>query len=459
MKGVWPEDFTKSIIIALPKKANALECSDHRTLSLIPHASKIMLHILKNRLEAKAENFIGKTQFGFKKGKGTREAIGVIRILCERIIEMGGEAFICFVDFEKAFDRVKWVKLMEILKRIGIDWRDRRIIMNLYIKQTAVVRTDYGESKPAEIGRGVRQGCLLSPLLFSIYAEMMMIDTMQELEAKEQELKTEIMIRVGGIPLGDVKYADDQAMISISEQGLQNTMNSLNKFAKLYDMRINTKKTKIMRVCREGGKKLTIKIDDEEIEQVTSFCYLGSQITEDGRCESEIKARIAMAKVVFNGRRELMTKSFSKELKKKIIKTLVWSKALYGVETWTMKKEEKRRIEAFEMWIWRRIENISWKEKMTNSEVLTRVNEKRELLSTVLRRKGKWLGHIIRGESLVKDVIEGRIPGRKPRGRPRTMILDDIMGELSYEQVKRIAMQRDEWRLFVFNRTCAAEDQ
>ena len=79
-------------------------------------------------------------------------------MLCERRLEFDEELFVCFVDFEKAFDRVKWTKLFEIPKKIGVDWRDRRLIMNLYIQQTAVVRTENGDSEPGEIRHGVRQG-------------------------------------------------------------------------------------------------------------------------------------------------------------------------------------------------------------------------------------------------------------------------------------------------------------
>ena len=119
---MWPEEFTKTIMIPLPKKQNAIECSDFRTISLIPHASKIMLRILTKRVQAKAEEFIGNSQFGFRKGCGTREAIGVMRILCERRLVLGDEVFVCFVDFEKAFERVDWVKLMKVLKKL----EDRR---------------------------------------------------------------------------------------------------------------------------------------------------------------------------------------------------------------------------------------------------------------------------------------------------------------------------------------------
>src|SRR6478609_3721787 len=106
VKGMWPSDFTRVVMIPLQEKMNAVVCSDHRTISLISHASKILLKILTNRIEAKARNFTRRHQFRYRKGCGTRDAIGVIRMTCERNLEFGNNVYICFVDFEKAFDRV-----------------------------------------------------------------------------------------------------------------------------------------------------------------------------------------------------------------------------------------------------------------------------------------------------------------------------------------------------------------
>src|SRR6476469_4994020 len=99
-------------MIPLQKKMNAVECIEHRTISLISHASKILLKILTNRIEAKARDFIGRNQLGFRKGCGTRDAIGVMRMLCKRSLEFGNNLYICLVDFEKAFDRVNWQKII-----------------------------------------------------------------------------------------------------------------------------------------------------------------------------------------------------------------------------------------------------------------------------------------------------------------------------------------------------------
>ena len=125
-KGEWPEDFLETIMITLKMKANVVDCKDHRTISLIVHASKIVLKILTRRVEYKANSFLGNYQFGFRKGCVTREAIGIMRTIGERYLEHGNDVYVCFIDYEKAFDRVKWIYLLGVLERIGVDWRVRR---------------------------------------------------------------------------------------------------------------------------------------------------------------------------------------------------------------------------------------------------------------------------------------------------------------------------------------------
>ena len=120
-------------------------------------------------------------------------------------MEHGNDVYVCFVDFEKAFDRVNWVKMFEILKDLHVDWKDRRLLKDLYMNQEAVIRVADGESKPGIIGRGVRQGCPISPLLFSIYAEVIMIEALENMDEG---------IIVGGQLLSDVRFADDQGMVA-----------------------------------------------------------------------------------------------------------------------------------------------------------------------------------------------------------------------------------------------------
>jgi len=110
--GEWPKDFTEVTMIALKKKPQATKWSDHGTISLIAHRAKIVAKILRRRIEKKIEDVLGKDEFGFRRGKGTRNAIGMLRIIPERTLEIDEELNICFIDWQKAFDRVNWTKLM-----------------------------------------------------------------------------------------------------------------------------------------------------------------------------------------------------------------------------------------------------------------------------------------------------------------------------------------------------------
>ena len=107
-----------------------------------------------------------------------------MRMLCEKVLDHGKESFIYFVDYEKAFDRVNRVKMMDTMKKQEIDWRERRLIWELYTKQQAVVWIADEYTNTCSIGRGVRQGCSLSPLLFSVYAERMMVEALDGVDER-----------------------------------------------------------------------------------------------------------------------------------------------------------------------------------------------------------------------------------------------------------------------------------
>jgi len=120
---------------------------------------------------------------------------------------------------------------------------------------------------------------------------------------------------------------------------------------------------------------------------VESFKYFGSILTNDGRCTCEIKCRIAMAKAAFNKKRALFTSTLDLELRKKLVKCYIWSIALYGVETWTLRAVDQKHLESFEMWCWRRMEKIIWTDHVRNEEVLLREKEQRNVVYEIRKRK------------------------------------------------------------------------
>jgi len=105
----WPEDFLQSVVIPLEMKPNATECSDFYTINLLTHVAKVLIKILTKRIEAKVEaiGYIADDQFGFMRGKGTRDAIAALRVLGESNLQYEKDLYVCFVDYEKAFDKIK----------------------------------------------------------------------------------------------------------------------------------------------------------------------------------------------------------------------------------------------------------------------------------------------------------------------------------------------------------------
>src|SRR6218665_856357 len=150
-----------------------------------------------------------------------------------------------------------------------------------------------------------------------------------------------------------------------------------------------------------------------------------------------------MGKEAFSWRKELLRGGLKRCLIKRMMKTLIWSVTLYCAETWTLRKEDIIRLEAFEMWIWRRTEKISWTDYISN-EVLKLVEEERSLLTIIRTRQGDWMRHIMRGDSLQREIIKGRMEGKRGRGRPRQKILDWMMSE-DYSKLKEEAQHRETW--------------
>jgi len=122
-----------------------------------------------------------------------------------------------------------------------------------------------------------------------------------------------------------------------------------------------------------------------------------------------------MAKAAFTRRGKLLRGNISRDLKKRMVKALVWSVALYGSETWTLKKEDIKRIQAFEMWIWRKIEKISWTAHVSNKEDLCLVQEQCSLMQVIKQRQANWRGHVLRHDCLLKTVLEGKIEEKRPK--------------------------------------------
>ena len=443
--GNLPEDLKESVFVTLPKTPGATECASHRTISLMSHFTKLLLRILMWRMRKHTRVEISKTQFGFVKDKGTRNAIFTLSMLMERCIEMRQDLYICFIDYSKAFDKVKHDKLFNLLTELDIDGKDLRIIRNLYWDQNATVRVDGEFSQPTKIKRGVRQGCVLSPDLFNLYSENI-LRNLDDLNG----------IKVNGENINNIRYADDTALIAGSQEDLQKLLNTVVAESERMGLSLNVKKTECMVVSKKSVIPICkIKSQGEEIKQVEKFKYLGYVLTSDGRCDTEIKKRIAIAKDSFSKMKPILSnRNITMDTKLRVLKAYVWSTLLYGCESWTISESVNKKLEAAEMWFLRRMLRISWKEKKSNETVLQQSGIRRSLIKTIRRRQLEFLGHINRGRGLEHLALTGRINGTRDRGCQRLTYLGTLNCWATQKQQTnieflRVSDDRDAWRSMI----------
>lgn len=416
--GEWPRDWSKSVFIPLHKKGSTKKCNNYRLISLISHGSKILLHILNTRLQAFLNREIAQEQAGFVKGRGTREQILILRQIIEKSREFNKPLFLCFVDFRKAFDTVKWSKLWNILLEMGVPQHLVYLIRRLYEDGTAAVQVDGVDSANFKTQAGVRQGCILSPLLFNIYTEYIMRKVLDQWDKG---------ISLGGRMISNLRYADDTTLLAPSLPDIENLLQLLECTSLEYGLAINREKTKMMIVDRKTNNRPEIH-NIGNCAVVQSYIYLGSTINNTGSCEEEIRRRCAVTRSAVEKLKKIWRdRRITKNTKVRLMRCLVFPIFLYGAETWTIRQKDRSRIDALEMWCWRRLLRISWTEHRTNVSILKELHIKQRLSSIVQLRTLKMFGHIIRNEdSMERLVVQGRIEGQRSRGRSPTRWTDLI---------------------------------
>ena len=202
-----------SVFIPIPKKGNFKECSNYCTMAFTSHASKTMFKILQTRLQQYVNHELPDVQASFRKVRGTRDQIANIRWIMEKAREVQKNIYFCFIDYAKAFDYIDHNKLWKILQEMGIPDHLICLLRNLYAGQEATVRTGHGTTDWFQRGKGVRQGCILSPCLFNFYAEYIMRNAGLE--------ETQAGIKTAGTNINNLRYADDT---TLSEEELKSLL-------------------------------------------------------------------------------------------------------------------------------------------------------------------------------------------------------------------------------------------
>ena len=318
-----------------------------------------MLKILQARLQQYVNRELPDVQAGFRKGRGTRDQIANIHWIIKKAREFHKNIYFCFIDYAKAFDCVDDNKLWKILNEMEIPDHLNCLLRNLYAGQEATVRTGHGTTDWFQIGKGVRQGCILSPCLFNLYAEYIMRNAGLE--------ETQAGIKIAGRNINNLRYADDTTLMAESEEELKSLLMKVKEESEKVGLKLSHSENEDHGIWSHHfmGNRW------ETVETVSDFILGGSKITADGDCSHEIKRRLLLGrKVMTNLDSILKIRDIILSTRVRLLKAMVFPVVMYGYESWTIKKAEHQRTDAFELWCWRRLLRVPWTSRRSNQSLL-----------------------------------------------------------------------------------------
>ena len=482
-EGAVPQDMRDASIVTLYKnKGDRSDCNNYRGISLLSIAGKIFAKIILKRLQTLAERIYPESQCGFRGNRSTIDMIFSLRQMQEKCREKQQPLYMAFIDLTKAFDLVSREGLFQLLARIGCPPKLLSIIKSFHTGMKGTVNFDGSSSEPFEIKSGVKQGCVLAPTLFGIFFSLLLdfafgrshegVLIHSRSDGKLFNIsRFRATTKIRKVMIRELLFADDAAFLAHSEEDLQHLVSTFSTACQHFGLTISIKKTKIL---PQNTPPPTISLQNERLENVDEFTYLGSTVTHNLSLERELSIRIGKAATAMNRlkKRVWQNSKLTIKTKMKVYSACVLSTLLYGSETWTTYTKQEQRLNSFHLRCLRRIMNIRWQDKITNTEVLTRAGIP-SIPALLTTRRLRWLGHVRRMDDgrIPKDILYGEVArGKRPRGRPYLRFRDACLRDMRTTNIPEddwedIAKSREDWKRSVtagvkhLERTRAQRDQ
>ena len=261
-----------------------------------------------------------------------------------------------------------------------------------------------------QIGKGVHQGCILSPCLFNLYAEYIMRNARLE--------EAQAGINIARRNISNPRYADDTKLMTESEDQLKSLLMKVKEKSEKVGLKLNIQKTKIM----ASSPITSWQIDGETVAHFILGC---SKITADGDCSHEIKRRLLLGRKVTTSLDSIFkSRDITLSAKVRLVKAVIFPVVMYGCESWTIRKAECRRIDAFKLWCWRRLLRVPWTARRSNWSILKEISPGCSLEQLMLKLKLQNFGYLMRKpDAFEKTLMLRKIEGRRRRGRQRIKCL------------------------------------
>ncbi|KAK7101726.1 hypothetical protein V1264_020063 [Littorina saxatilis] len=438
-----PSEWTKGIIIKLPKKGALNDCNNWRGITLLSVPSKILAKIIIQRISDSVDKTLRKEQAGFRKNRGCMDQIFALRNIIEQCTEWQRQLYINFVDFQKAFDSVHRDSLWKILRHYGIPQKMVQLVRSFYQNYSCTV----GDNNISfQVKTGVRQGCVMSSVLFNLAIDWVMRNTTKD---AQRGIRWTLFSF-----LDDLDFADDLALLSHTHKHIQEKTDRLCMFGGQIGLSVSQKKTETMLLNAE--RPTPVKAYGADLPQTEQFTYLGSIIRKDGGAEKDIKSRLNKARNVMRTMNNTWKSAqYSTHTKLKLYRSCVMSTLMYGSECWRMTKSDAAKLSSFHTTCLRKILRIFWPRKISNNDLLQRCNME-EMETLITQRRWRWIGHVLRMEndSIPKVALRWTPEGKRKRGRPnqtwrRTVEEESKDLNHSWATLERLARDRQKWRSFV----------